>query len=161
MNHEEHVVIERFERGWLVFGIGMIVVFVVLIAYTMANFGGSIPVGTQRIDPTKVRSEGEFANPRIEQIGNEYVAYVQAFAFGYLPAEMRVKKDRKVTFYVTSPDVQHGFMIERTNINVQVIPGEVARVSHTFRKAGEYQIICNEYCGLGHANMISKIVVEE
>jgi cytochrome c oxidase subunit 2 len=161
MNHDEHTVIERFERGWLVFGIGMIVVFVVLIAYTMANFGGSIPVGTQRIDPTKVRSEGEFANPRLERVGNEYVAYVQAFAFGYLPAEMRVKKGHKVTFYVTSPDVQHGFMIERTNINVQVIPGEVARVSHTFSKAGEYRIICNEYCGLGHANMLSKIVVEE
>ncbi|RIH81993.1 cytochrome c oxidase subunit 2 [Calidithermus terrae] len=161
MNHEEHAVIERFERGWLVFGVGMIVVFVVLIAYTMANFGGSIPVGTERVDATKVRTEGQFANPRLEQVGEEYVAYVQAFAFGYAPGEMRVKRGRKVTFYVTSPDVQHGFMIERTNINVQVIPGEVARVSHTFKEAGEYTIICNEYCGLGHAGMISKIVVEE
>lgn len=154
-------VIERYERVWLIFGVAMIVVFILLVGYSLVSRGDSVPVGTAKVDASKVRTEGEFANPRVERVGDGYVVYVQAFAFGYLPAEVRVKKGAKVTFYVTSPDVQHGFNIERTNINVQVIPGEVARVTQVFKTAGEYKILCNEYCGIGHASMISKIVVEE
>lgn len=159
MEKHEHV-IERYERAWILFGLGMITVFIILIGYMMLSMGNTNPVSVARIDATKVRVEGDFANPRVEQVGNEYVAYVQAFSFGYLPMEMKFKAGQKVTFYITSPDVQHGFQVEKTNINVQVIPGEVAKVSYTFKKPGEYKVICNEYCGIGHANMISKIVVE-
>ncbi|RIH88369.1 cytochrome c oxidase subunit 2 [Meiothermus luteus] len=159
MEHQEHI-IERYERAWIFFGLAMIAVFIILIAYMMMTMGNTNPVSTGRIDPTKVRTEGVFANPRVEQIGDEYVAYIQAFSFGYLPNEMRFKVGRKVTFYITAPDVQHGFQVEHTNINVQVIPGEIAKVSYTFSRPGEYRIICNEYCGIGHANMISKLVVE-
>lgn len=159
MEKHEHV-IERYERAWILFGLGMITVFIILIGYMMLSMGNTNPVSVERVDATKVRVEGDFANPRVEQVGNEYVAYVQAFAFGYLPMDMKFKAGRKVTFYITSPDVLHGFHIEETNINVQVIPGEVAKVSYTFKKPGEYKLICNEYCGIGHANMISKIVVE-
>jgi len=158
---DNHDIIERYERAWLIFGLLIIGVFIVLITYTVVNRGNTIPVSAERVDATKVRTEGNFANPRIEQVGNEYVAYIQAFAFGYLPTDMRFKKGKKITFYVTSPDVQHGFMIERTNVNVMVLPGEVTKVVYTFKRAGEYRLLCNEYCGLGHANMVSKIVVED
>lgn len=159
MEQHEHI-IERYERAWILFGLAMITVFIILIGYMMLTMGNTNPVSAARIDATKVRTEGDFANPRVEQVGNEYVAYVQAFSFGYLPMEMKFKAGQKVTFYITSPDVQHGFKVENTNINVQVIPGEVAKVSYTFKKPGEYNLICNEYCGIGHANMVSKIVVE-
>ncbi|MGK0618319.1 cytochrome c oxidase subunit II [Meiothermus cerbereus] len=159
MEHNEHI-IERYERAWIFFGLGMITVFIILVGYMVLTMGNTIPVSTGRIDATKVRTEGDFANPRVEQVGNEYVAYVQAFAFGYLPTEMKFKAGKKVTFYITSPDVQHSFQIANTNINVQVIPGEIAKVSYTFKQPGEYRIICNEYCGIGHANMISKLIVE-
>lgn len=159
--HDNHSILERYERLWIYFGLVMITVFILGIGYTVLNYGGAIPVSTQRVDPTKVRTEGDFANPRVEQVGNEFVVYAQAFAFGYLPAEIKVKKGAKVTFYVTSPDVQHGFMVQNTNINIMVLPGEVAKVTHTFPRAGEYLLICNEYCGIGHANMMSKVIVEE
>lgn len=66
-----------------------------------------------------------------------------------------------MTFYITSPDVQHGFYVEGTNINPQIIPGEVTKLEYVFKKAGTYRIVCNEYCGIGHAQMFGKIVVEE
>jgi len=33
----------------------------------------------------------------------------------------------------------------------------------TFRptSAGEYAVVCNEFCGIGHHMMIGKIIVEE
>ncbi|WP_299429245.1 cytochrome c oxidase subunit II [uncultured Meiothermus sp.] len=159
MGEKSHL-IERYEKAWVFFGLGMIVVFLILIGYLMVAHGQTNPVGAGRVDVATVRTEGQFANPRIERVGNEYVAYIQAFAFSFLPAEMRVTAGRRVTFYVTSPDVMHSFTIVGTNINMQVIPGEIGKVSHTFDEPGEYLIICNEYCGIAHANMISRIIVE-
>ena len=60
---------------------------------------------------------------------------------------------------VTSVDVQHGFKLENTNVNMMVLPGQVARLSHTFNEAGEYPYACTEYCGVGHQNMFGKIRV--
>ncbi|MBF6594013.1 MAG: cytochrome C oxidase subunit II [Thermaceae bacterium] len=158
---DDHSIIERYERAWIFFGLGMIVVFILLIGYTLVSSRGSIPLAVGQVNASEVRTQGEFANPRVEKVGRDYVVYMQAFAFGYLPADIRVKKGAKVTFYITSPDVLHGFNIERTNINVEVIPGEIAKVSQVFNQTGEYRILCNEYCGIGHASMISKITVEE
>ena len=64
-----------------------------------------------------------------------------------------------MTFYVTSKDVQHGFQIEGTNVNMQIVPGQVSMLSHRFDKPGEYLWVCHEYCGTGHAAMYGKVIV--
>ncbi|WP_448377705.1 cytochrome c oxidase subunit II, partial [Fervidobacterium sp.] len=92
---------------------------------------------------------------------NQYTVYVLAFAFGYQPNPIEVPKGAEIIFKITSPDVIHGFHVEGTNINVEVLPGEVSTVRYIFKKPGEYRIICNQYCGLGHQNMFGKIVVKE
>ena len=66
----------------------------------------------------------------------------------------------RVTFYVTSSDVEHGFSIPETGVNAMVTPGWVSSVSHTFDKPGTYLLVCNEYCGAGHQLMASKIEVK-
>ena len=87
--------------------------------------------------------------------------YVLAFAFGYQPNPIEVPQGAEIVFKITSPDVIHGFHVEGTNINVEVLPGEVSTVRYTFKRPGEYRIICNQYCGLGHQNMFGTIVVKE
>ncbi len=154
--------LERYERGWIVFALAMILVFLVFIGYTLAGFAFYVPGPADRVDPKTVRTEGVFANPRVEQVGpNTYQVYMLAQAFTFLPNEVRVPKGAEVTFYVTSPDVQHGFLVEGTNINVQIIPGEVAKIRTRFEKPGVYRVICTEYCGIAHQNMLGKIIVEE
>ncbi|MCB8987135.1 MAG: hypothetical protein H6661_05250 [Ardenticatenaceae bacterium] len=51
-----------------------------------------------------------------------------------------------MTFYVTSKDVQHGFRINETNVNMQIVPGEVSKLTITFDEPREYDFICHEYC---------------
>jgi cytochrome c oxidase subunit 2 len=41
-----------------------------------------------------------------------------------------------------------------------VTPGWVSTVSYTFRKAGTYLLVCNEYCGIAHQTMADSIVVK-
>ena len=55
----------------------------------------------------------------------------------------------------------HGFSLQPVNINVQVHPGYEMVVTVTPDKAGEYGIVCNEYCGIGHHMMVGKIYVVE
>lgn len=156
----DHHTIEKFERGWLVFGLAMIVVFIGLIGYTLTTHGAVIPTGMIHSDQGAALMK-ECDNPRVEQTADGFVVYSKAQAFSFMPMEMKVKKGVPVTFYMTSPDVQHGFHIENTTVNVQVLPGEVAKVVYTFENAGEYRINCNEYCGLGHQNMFGKVIVED
>ncbi|MER3450829.1 MAG: cytochrome c oxidase subunit II [Thermus sp.] len=159
-----HKLLLAYERGWLAFSMLMLFVFIALIAYTLVTHTrGVIPAGAlEHVDPTTVRTEGPFAQPGVIQTGpNQYTAYVQAFTFGYLPNPIEVPKGAEITFKITSPDVIHGFYVEGTNLNVEVIPGEVSTVKYTFKRAGEYRIVCNQYCGIGHQNMFGKIVVKE
>ena len=66
----------------------------------------------------------------------------------------------EVTFTVTSPVVIHGFLIAGTRVTLMLIPGQVSRLTYTFRRPGEYAIICHEYCGLGHQGMVGRVIVE-
>jgi cytochrome c oxidase subunit II len=61
---------------------------------------------------------------------------------------------------VTSADVLHGFLIERTNINLMALPGQVSKTTARFDMPGEYRFFCHEYCGLGHQTMWGKVIVE-
>ena len=58
------------------------------------------------------------------------------------------------------PDVQHGFLIERTNVNLMVLPGHVSKTTARFDEPGEYRFFCHEYCGIAHHTMFGKVVVE-
>ena len=65
----------------------------------------------------------------------------------------------KVTIYVASADLQHGFKITDTNINMQIVPGQVSKLSFTFDEIGEFPYLCTEYCGTGHAAMFGTVKV--
>ena len=53
-------------------------------------------------------------------------------------------------------DVLH---IPMTNMSTMIVPGYVAQITTSFPKPGEYPLLCNEYCGLGHNHMWSNISV--
>lgn len=52
---------------------------------------------------------------------------------------------------------RHGIAI--VGLDITLVQGDI--VEYTFDKAGEYDVICNIACGIGHAEMVSKLIVEE
>jgi cytochrome c oxidase subunit 2 len=36
----------------------------------------------------------------------------------------------------------------------------VSRNSYTFRKRGQFLLLCHEYCGIGHHTMSARVIVE-
>ena len=53
MDERQHQVIARWERRWLVTGIVMLVVFVVLIVYSLITQGGHIVHGGGKMSPAE------------------------------------------------------------------------------------------------------------
>ncbi|MBI4545788.1 MAG: cytochrome c oxidase subunit II, partial [Gemmatimonadetes bacterium] len=104
--------------------------------------------------------DARFAAPGVSHARDGSVRVVMlAQMFSFQPAQIRVPAGRRVTFRLTSPDLIHGFQIVGTNGNAMVVPGYVTQFSTVFREPGEYLIVCNEFCGLGHHLMQGKLIV--
>ena len=75
----------------------------------------------------------------------------------------RVAKDQPVEFRVTSADVNHGFGIYDADMHLvaqtQVMPGYTNVIRHTFGNEGTYRVLCMEYCGVAHHNMMTEFKV--
>jgi cytochrome c oxidase subunit 2 len=86
--------------------------------------------------------------------------YLQAQQFQFTPV-LRLRRGQTYRMLLSSVDVQHGLSIQPDNINLQVVPGYITIVELTPEEAGEYQIVCNEFCGMGHHLMLGRIQVVE
>ena len=56
---------------------------------------------------------------------------------------------------------QDGFSLQPENINLQIVPGYEMVLTVTPDESGEFTVVCNEYCGIGHHLMLGKIYVKE
>ncbi len=98
----------------------------------------------------------------VEEAPGIYKVYIIGRQFVWIPSEIVLKDPRQVTFYIVSEDVIHGFEIAGTNVNFMVFPGYVAEFTWypPSDMKGEFLIVCNEYCGVGHQFMKGKLVIE-
>ena len=130
--------IDRLEKTWLVITVVTLVVFAAVIFVTAFAGGIQVPVPYQRVDPNTLMSDpnSPWANPGLREIvpGEKYEAYIVARAWQFLPKEIIVPAGSTVTFYIASIDVQHGFKLQNTNLNAQIVPGHVTKMTVTFTK---------------------------
>jgi cytochrome c oxidase subunit 2 len=72
---------------------------------------------------------------------------------------------QEIEFRVTTEDVTHGMGIYTSDMTlvaqVQVMPGYTNSLVHTFDEPGTYQILCMEFCGIAHHDMINEFDVLE
>jgi len=74
---------------------------------------------------------------------------------------LELEKDQTYRLHIASMDWQHGFSLQPVNINTQILPGYEMVMTVTPDTLEDQTIICNEYCGIGHHNMLGKIYVTE
>jgi cytochrome c oxidase subunit 2 len=123
-----------------------------LIAYAAVRLGISVPGCVTDVKPF---STGEL----IQVAPGRYEAHVVSKTFSFKPSPLRVPKGAVVDFYLTSQDIVHGFYIDGTDVNLMAIPNAVTYGQARFTKPGKYQVICHEFCGLGHQDMVGVIEV--
>ena len=72
---------------------------------------------------------------------------------------LQLQEGVEYTLHLSSVDVNHGFNLYPFNINFQVVPGYDYGLRVTPTEAGDYRIVCNEFCGVGHHLMVGKVIV--
>jgi cytochrome c oxidase subunit II len=132
------VALSRRETTWLVIVvIGLISLLIGTIFYV--PYGESAGPGKQVVRVTGVQ-----------------------FAWAISPQVVRV--GTPVEFLIGSRDVNHGFGLYDPSgtliTQVQVVPGSTQKLVWTFDEPGRYQILCLEFCGAKHHEMIGELEVE-
>jgi len=72
---------------------------------------------------------------------------------------LTVPLGKPVKLIMTSLDVIHCLFIPAYRIKEDCVPGMKTHLWFTAGEAGDYDILCTEYCGVGHSHMRSKVVV--
>jgi cytochrome c oxidase subunit 2 len=86
--------------------------------------------------------------------------YIEGSRFMWRPI-VELERGETYRFLISSVDVQHGFSLLPDNVNFQILPGFVAALDMTPHESGQFTVVCNEYCGLGHHTMTGRINVVE
>jgi cytochrome c oxidase subunit 2 len=75
--------------------------------------------------------------------------------------ELHLPLDRPVKVLLRSKDVLHNFTVPQFRVKMDMIPGMVTYLWLTPTRAGEYEILCEELCGMGHFAMRGRVVVDD
>jgi len=156
--------IDPLEKKWGQIILVICAFFVGIILFEALFHSVNAPSNVETIDSTKLHLSREFAEDNLgvntDDKGNIVVRMV-AGRYSFFPKEIVVPAETKLTFRWVSMDVLHGVHIPMTNMSTMVVPGFVAELETSFPTPGDYPVLCNEYCGLGHDQMWSRIKVVE
>lgn len=147
---------DLFEKRAIALALALVLMFFGLIVYAAKGLQADLPTC---LPYKREITQGSFTEVGPNRYQVDVVAFMWGFQMGQLN-ELRIPRGAVVDFYVTSRDVMHGYHIDKTLVNLMAIPGAVTYARAKFDRPGEYQIICHEYCGLGHQNMAGKVIVE-
>jgi cytochrome c oxidase subunit 2 len=75
--------------------------------------------------------------------------------------EVRLPLDRPVKVLLRAKDVLHDFYVPQIRSKMDMVPGMVSYFWFTPTKTGKYEVLCAEFCGVGHYNMRGHMIVEE
>mgnify|MGYP006284078727 CR=1 FL=1 len=112
----------------------------------------------ETIDKYTVRTETDQNIPVVHPPAGEDV-YLIARLWSWHPI-LELEAGKTYRLHLSAMDYQHGFSLQPENINIQVLPGYEHVVKVTPNRPGTYAIICNEFCGIGHHKMVSKLYVK-
>ena len=105
----------------------------------------------------KVREETEAKIPVVRPPAGSDV-YLIARLWQWWPM-LELQSGRTYRLHLQSMDWLHGFSLQPENINIQVHPGYEHVLTITPTAPGTYSIVCNEYCGINHHQMVSRLYV--
>jgi cytochrome c oxidase subunit 2 len=153
---------DPLERRWVWISLLMAIVMGgVLGLYALTN-NLHPPSNVETIDSSRLHLTEEFAedNLGVKDNGDGTLTVTMVAArYGFFPPVIDVPVDTPVKFRIASADVLHGVHVPYTNAATMIVPGYVSEFTTTFPKTGKYSFLCNEYCGLGHDSMWSRLNV--
>lgn len=137
-------IVKKWYKARKIYGVSLVIFMVLITFYTLRDLPFNEPVYSEGTEPI--------------------IVDVEAIQFGWNISQMEFEVGDSVEFRVTTDDVTHGFGIYNEDMlmlaQTQAMPKYTNKVYMTFDEPGEYEILCLEYCGLGHHVMTATLVVK-
>ncbi|MEW6198762.1 MAG: cytochrome c oxidase subunit II [Planctomycetota bacterium] len=96
----------------------------------------------------------------IRVLGQKWV-WTFTYPNGHSDNELHVPVDTPVRLILESNDVIHSLYIPAFRIKKDAVPGRYNKAWFEAKKPGEYLLLCAEYCGTKHSDMLARVVVHE
>lgn len=80
---------------------------------------------------------------------------------GYIDSDLHVPLNEPVLLVMDSVDVIHSFYVPDFRVKKDIVPGRFSRLWFQATQLGEHRVFCSQYCGTGHSDMLSKVVVQQ
>ncbi|MCE7984138.1 MAG: cytochrome c oxidase subunit II [Caldilinea sp. CFX5] len=162
--------LDRYEKSWLTVAFVWCLVLTAMMPIWFYMGRQNVPATTYRVTPeefaqlvtdftTQYQVGDQNGIPIVEAPPGSDI-YLWARQWQWFPI-LQMKKGETYRLHISSTDVQHGFSLQPTNLNLQIIPGYDYVATVTPTQSGEFSIICNEFCAIGHHLMTGKIIVTE
>lgn len=144
--------IDKSEKKVVAITLAVIGLFVFSLLYAKGKYKSDVP--------ECLPYDKAYEEPKINKLDSTtYQVFSVASMWQFQPSEIYVPVGSEVDFYLTSKDVVHGFNIAQKNINMMAVHGAINKTTVKFDKPGVYDIVCHEYCGVGHQNMRAQVIV--
>jgi cytochrome c oxidase subunit 2 len=158
----------RTERLWVTIAFAWCMVLFAMMPLWHFK-GGQNPSGIRRrVEPAAFyrRTQEFIAQYRVgDDHGLPIVApppgsdiYLMAMTYQWTPI-LKLQEGVEYTLHLSALDVNHGFNLNPLNVNFQIVPGYDYGLRVTPTAAGDFRIICNEFCGIGHHTMVGRVIV--
>ena len=158
--------IDKLEKRW----IGMIAL-IVLSAWGVQLYyaikGWHPPSNVEVIDSAQLHLASgvggdEFSEDNIgvsRDENGQLVVRMVAARYGFYPRRIELPQGVPFKLRIVSFDVLHGMEIPMSNVNLMLVPGYVSETTTTLNTLGEFPMICDDFCGVGHAYMFGNVNV--
>lgn len=145
-------IIDKAEKNVMIITGFVLALFVFSILYAKGKYKSDLP--------ECLPYDKAYAEPKINKIDEKtYQVFAVAQMWSFQPSEIYIPVGSEVDFFLSSKDVVHGFNIAKKNVNMMAVYGNINKTTVKFDKPGVYEIVCHEYCGIGHQNMRAQVIV--
>lgn len=159
----------RYEKNWLLIAFVWCLLMTAMMPLWFIFGRQNVPTTSYRVTPVQFQAAvADFVETYKvgEERGIPIVApppgdvYIQARQWQWYPI-LKLKKGEQYRLHLSSTDILHGFSLQPVNLNLMAVPGYDYVATITPTTSGEFSLVCNEFCMVGHHVMVGKLIVEE
>ncbi|MES0371340.1 MAG: hypothetical protein ABUK11_03585 [Mariprofundaceae bacterium] len=92
-------------------------------------------------------------------VGSDVYMLARNYDFGKFTLELQ--KGKTYQLKLAAKEMRHAIVIHQLGIQNRIKVGEIKTIEFIPKRAGTFDVICGEWCGMGHASMVGKIIIIE
>lgn len=92
-------------------------------------------------------------------VGSDVYMLTRNYDFGKFTLELQ--KGKTYQLKLAAKEMRHAIVIHELRLQNRIKVGEIKTIELIPKKAGTFDVICGEWCGIGHASMVGRIIITE